>query len=174
MSVTYFTSDYHLGHRNLYRMREKEDGISVYNHDELIFDNFASIVKPRDVTWMLGDMIVTRDSDEYDYYLQRIDALPGRKKLILGNHDTDGMAVKDAVSRLGTVFEEIHGAKKFKHVWLTHIPVHQDERRGRANIHGHTHRKSLPHKRYFSVCLEVNDYKPVAWQGNLQEKTKES
>lgn len=169
MSCVFFTSDWHLGHYNCRKWRSEEDGIDVDEHDELLFDNYVDIVKPEDVVWFLGDIVITRDYTERDYYLTRLACLPGRKRLILGNHDTDWMSDWTSPAAFLDVFEQVHSMRKHKRSWLTHAPIHPAELRGCANIHGHMHRNIVSDERYINVCVEQTNYTPLRWQGWLQE-----
>lgn len=169
MTCTFFTADWHLGHYNCRKWRNEEDDIDVDNHDELLFDNFVDVVTKRDLTWFLGDMIITRDHKELEYYLVRIDCLPGRKRLVLGNHDTDHMAGLRSPSAFEGVFEQVHAIRRHKRAWLTHVPMHPIELRGLCNIHGHMHRNIVSDERYINVSVEQTNYTPMRYQGWLQD-----
>lgn len=165
MSQVWFTSDLHLGHGNIAARRERKDNFPQAHHDELILDNLANSLGKRDVLYVLGDVSYTEEG------LWRLKKLPGRKIMIMGNHD-----VFPAYKYL-EVFEDVRGAFKWKHgTIITHIPIHSDEfYRWKLNIHGHLHWKKVmwhynfslyeDHEdlSYFNVCLEVNNYCPVNW-----------
>lgn len=80
--------------------------------------------------------------------------------LVLGNHDTDAK-LRPSIHELAGVFCEIHSMYKHKEFWISHPPIHQDELRGKKNIHGHTHSHVLDDPRYLNVCLEQTDYTPI-------------
>jgi calcineurin-like phosphoesterase family protein len=170
MSVVYFTSDWHLGHTNVHKWREEKYGIKADTIEELLFDNFTQVVRARDVTWFLGDMILAKTEEEQQYYMSRVAALPGRKYLVLGNHDTDHLAGNISVRKLLEVFDEVYGMVKWKGVWLTHAPIHPAELRGKPNIHGHMHGEILSDYRYINVCPEQTDYRPVQWQNDIKPR----
>ena len=83
MTQIYFNSDLHLGHRRVIQFhdefRAKCMGVqTIEQHDEMIFDFWNGTVQKRDIIYILGDV---------GYNLDRMKGLPGRKRLLLGNHD---------------------------------------------------------------------------------------
>jgi len=91
-------------------------------------DTWTDLVRKRDVVYVLGDAAFTQDG------LESIGQLAGRKILVRGNHDL--LPTESYLS----VFAEVYGALAWKGLWLTHIPIHQQELYGRTNVHGHCHR----------------------------------
>lgn len=86
MSNVYLTSDLHLGHAKgpgtgILKYRPQFDTIA--DHDDLIATNWAATVTKHDTVWVLGDVAL------YDWCagLDLLDRLPGRKLLVVGNHD---------------------------------------------------------------------------------------
>jgi len=141
MSV-YFTSDPHLGHKNIAKFRDyvkdSEDNTRIFLED------YEKLISKNDVVYFLGDVAFDEES------LDHLRHLKGRKILIKGNHDDfvpTGLQTQ--------VFEEIYGILKYKSFWLTHCPIHPAEMRGRrGNIHGHVHSETLPDDRYLNVCCD--------------------
>lgn len=91
MSTTYFTSDLHIGHRLVSGIRgfwvEGSDPpeADVHAHSAALMKAWAH-VKPDDIVWFLGDLCVSGKT--WPGALKLIqDYLPGRKRLITGNHD---------------------------------------------------------------------------------------
>lgn len=77
---TWFTSDTHLGHDLVARLR----GFTTpADHDEHVVSVWNDHVRPRDVVWHLGDLTLV-DVARVGQLLER---LHGTKHLILGNHD---------------------------------------------------------------------------------------
>lgn len=152
MSV-YFTSDPHLGHKNIAKFRKFVT--SPEENTQIFIEDWNNRISKNDIVYMLGDVAFTEEA------LTDLSQLRGRKILIKGNHD-------DLVSTKlqATVFEEIHGILKYKGFWLTHCPIHPNEMRGKkANIHGHVHNKSIMKSslfgrksldsRYFNACVDI-------------------
>lgn len=166
MSVVWVTSDWHLGHRNVAKWRETftDPAIPADEHDQTILARYREAVKPRDMVWFLGDIILHPD------YLETVAQLPGLKKLVLGNHDTDRLARGVTTKDLVKVFAEVHGLVSYKRAWLSHAPIHPQELRGKVNIHGHTHINPIKgDARYIPVCLEDTNFRPIKFQDIMRD-----
>lgn len=157
MSKVYVTSDWHFGHTNITKFRTQFP--SMQHMEDYVLENALEIVTKRDVMFCLGDMAFDMRG------LQKMRELPCRLILVRGNHDY--LRAADYL----TVFDEVHGALKYKGYWMTHIPVHPMELYRGVNIHGHCHRGG-PYEAqngdrwwdYFNAILEFNDYKPIDMQ----------
>lgn len=138
----YFISDLHLGHSNLLNWTIGRQGASMDEHDEWITDVIAETVTKRDKLYILGDVA-------FD-----IDKLPLLKKikadmvLVRGNHDEYDLDV------YLEYFSDVKGFMQYKEFWLSHAPIHPEELRGHANIHGHVHHNTIQDERYVNVCVE--------------------
>lgn len=150
MSAVYFLSDLHLAHKNICKFRE--GFTSVEQHNALIKENYHKRVTKRDTVYFLGDVAFDKES------LEDVKTWVGAKKiLICGNHDLDHHTMKDLVE----VYDEVYSLKKYKEFWLSHAPIHPDELRGKANIHGHTHYHNIADDRYVNVSMEQINYMPI-------------
>lgn len=155
MSRVWVTSDWHLGHSGITRFRKQFHTDEA--HDAAVISMYHDMgVTKRDVVFMLGDMAFTETG------LMEIARLPGRKILVRGNHDDRSEALTRAV------FDEIHGAYRYKNCFLTHIPIHPMELYGGYNVHGHCHRggpnnllKGAEWGSYYNAILEFNNYQMV-------------
>ena len=153
MTATYFGSDWHINHNNICNFREQFT--TVQEHNECIFDNYCSIVRPKDHIYLTGDIGFDVDA------LNQIKRLPGIKHIILGNHDKEkkrNITLQDLVN----TFHDIHGFLRYKEFWLSHCPIHCDELRNRFNIHGHTHYHNINDPRYLNISMENIDFKPIS------------
>lgn len=120
-----FCSDLHLGSEMMAGLRGFPD---VKTHDEYIIDILSRQTNKRTLLWILGDVAV----EIHDLF--KLTKFAAKKKLVLGNHDD---LPKGAYAE---VFDEIHGFVKYKHFWLSHVPIHPSEFYAKKlNIHGHTH-----------------------------------
>lgn len=157
-----FIGDLHLGHRNMASRRKFQD---EFYHDEFIIDQWNRVVNKKDVTYILGD--ITMETDKHYY---RLDALRGRKYVILGNHDD-----RRNVPELMRYVDGIAGMINYKgNIILTHCPIHPCELQYRYtyNIHGHVHENYVMRpqpdapnglvrdERYINVSAEVINYTP--------------
>jgi len=82
MTNIFFTSDFHLFHKNILSFTGRPFKDLEAMHTKLI-SNFNEVVAPEDVTYFLGDM-GTGTTEEMRSV---IDRLKGTKILIIGNHD---------------------------------------------------------------------------------------
>ncbi len=150
MSRVLFTSDWHLGHKAIVKYRPSFK--SIEEHDSTLVENYKRVVQKRDTIYFFGDMCFTEES------LKVIKDLPGQKKiLIMGNHDAQHFHPK----KLYEAFDEVIASKSYKGMWLTHIPIHESELRGKYCVHGHTHSAMVPDSRYINICVEHTYFTPV-------------
>ena len=151
----YFASDLHLGHERILTFGQRSAN-SITEHDERILETCNSIVRPRDILWILGDVAFTRSS------LALLNHMNGEKRLILGNHDTFPLG------EYAMYFSHIAAFHKgYKGLVLTHIPIHDNElvyRNWEYNVHGHVHHPEKV-KDYSDKHINVNwdiVHKPVS------------
>lgn len=156
---TWIISDTHFGHKNIVKYCNRP-----LNHNEKMYRNWQSLVRPTDTVLHLGDVSVWY-GDEKNYWLGYAGSLPGKKYLILGNHDKFKPV---EFEREGfTIIPEFIQEVKKQRVLFSHYP--DDTRTGQwdINVHGHIHNNLLEHRlaqtnrRYKNVSIEVMDYKPV-------------
>lgn len=176
--ATWFTSDLHIGHRlvagirGFWRMdypdwtREPDEyAADVEAHNQAVADAF-SVVKPDDIVWVLGDLCVSNRT--WPDALALIKGLPGRKRLVCGNHDQVSSIHREAWKHQRAALEVFETAQDFakirlggRTVLLSHYPysgigseglrgedgTQFTERytefrltdRGTPLLHGHTH-----------------------------------
>lgn len=171
--TVWFTSDLHLGHC---LVADKRGFATVQDHDEVLLDNWDKTVKPDDVVWVVGDIAVSKPLDA----LAEIRGLPGRKRLILGNHDKAHPMYRDAFKWFGKyteTFEWVTTSARIKvngtEVLLSHFPYVRDRGDARNTqwrlpderlplLHGHTHgRERLTNTLIYPGFGEGEDYERV-------------
>ena len=137
-----------------------------FEMDDYIVEQWNSVVKKKDVTWILGDVTFEKSTP---YIL--LNQLNGIKKIILGNHDQP-----QHVPELLKYVNNVSSSKLIKNgeygnILLSHIPIHPQEFEYRLdyNIHGHVHTNTYKDKRYINVSAEVIDYKPKTLEELLNE-----
>lgn len=179
---TWVISDTHFGHRAICEFSDKHGNklrpfANSDEMDEVLVDNWNSLVAPTDKIYHLGDVATTKKG------LKVLSRLNGKKILIKGNHDMEKLSVYKEY------FADVRSCKVIDGFIMTHIPIHecQIERFGK-NIHGHMHEKKvmrlasdlvhagydehncdifnteyyeLEDNRYINVCVEQTQYKPV-------------
>lgn len=130
------------------------------NFTEILIKRWQEVVKPEDLVIHLGDVAIGNRRHVKDILAE----LPGRKVLVLGNHDKQHGP--DWWMDQGFAFA--CEAMKYRGCWLTHAPSPVLPMGCRLNIHGHLHNftsevhpdyHAEPFQRLFAV--EYTDYRPV-------------
>lgn len=151
MAETFFIADTHFGHINALEFRSQFD--TIEQHDEHIIDRWNRTVRPQDIVYHLGDVVMNRRC------IPTVGRLNGHKRLVRGNHDLFNL--KDWLP----YFENVMGVRVFeKHGFVcSHIPLHPESvKRWGFNVHGHLHSNALEDPHYLCVSCEQVDYTPVA------------
>lgn len=149
MANCWFISDIHFGHKAITKYRTQFS--SEEEHRLTIKENIQSVVKKRDLLWILGDSIMEESC------LQDLKDINCHKNLVIGNH----CAQHFDQWKLYECFDKVFGLTKKYGAWLTHCPVHSDELRGAFCVHGHTHNHIIDDPRYINMCVEHHDFKPI-------------
>jgi len=160
-SDTYIISDTHFGHKNIVRYCSRP-----LNHEEVILHNWKMEVGANDEVLHLGDVMFAQVDD----WVDALKDMPGRMKLIKGNHD-HSKTVKKMKKEVGVEvikpFVQRFGDFNFL---FSHHPGERVEEDWDINIHGHIHnnplnfeypRKLDETKLYINVSVEVMAYRPV-------------
>lgn len=142
--ATLFCADLHLGHKNIHKYR---GFTSIEEHDEFVKERWHRQVRKKDKVYILGDVCFTAE------HWAEFSTWTGNKVVVLGNHCTERNSSADIPASI-----DLHGAIRYKEFWLTHIPIHREELRGKLNLHGHTHNKAINDTRYLGVSLEQTGY----------------
>lgn len=166
MGNIWVISDTHFGHSNILGFKDFEgkpvrDFSSVEEMNEVMVEQWNSVVKPGDKVYHLGDVFFGSKEDFKSLWPR----LNGSKRLVVGNHDD----IKFLSS--GGFFKKVMMWRVFPEfgLLLTHTPQHQSALTGRRtellNVHGHIHQNPSPKGPYKCVCVEQVDYTPV----NIEE-----
>src|SRR5258706_12461286 len=155
--MIYFIGDFHLGHRSILKHTKAEGsfrgGSTVDEHDEWVIERCLSVHPDKRTCWyILGDVAMERAK------LQLLNRLPGKKWLVLGNHDKF-----ESVLYL-QYFDKLMGSHKKYKILINHIQLHPAELKGHFNIHGHSHDNATGNDhRYLNVSIEyLPNYQPIS------------
>ena len=173
----WITSDWHLGHQNMY-VFTNYDGSKCRpwdNHleaEEIFIQNYNELVQPQDRVYNLGDLGVK--TERISYVMDRL-VKCDRTYLHLGNHDT-----KIPAQFYLKYFDKLRGSTNLENYLLTHIPVCSGSKgRFKRCIHGHTHANVITVDNngkvqdpwYKNVCMEVTNFRPIAFS-EIKEETE--
>ena len=160
--MIYFTSDLHLGHKNIIKYTDRPFS-NVETMNKILIDNYNDVVKQDDTVYILGDLTYRAKKTE-TYNL--IKKLNGRKILIRGNHD---IKYDESLFEKISDFEVIqYNRKKF---CLMHDPMVSwpGSNHGSIQLHGHVHSTmhdniiNINNKVYrYDVGVDANNYYPVS------------
>lgn len=161
----WMTSDLHLNHGNIIGYCDRPYGSSESMNQALLA--LLAKVEPQDLLVLVGDLAM----GEFEAGLELIKQIPGRKILVLGNHDLDRSGRCRLLNQQGlggrALFEAIvpflfWPGPAGRDVVVTHYPLSiPDTFRGAPilNYHGHLHRTVLPttdQVKYMNVGWDVN------------------
>lgn len=165
MAEIFFISDTHFSHNNILTFKDKDDKFirpgfkDIDEMNETIIQNWNKTVSPNDKIYHLGD-VSFRNPDAMHSVLSRLN---GRKRLIMGNHDTMD------IMHYAKHFEKIGSWRTFKgiasHPFVAcHYPLHTDSFNYRGVgycVHGHIHERVMKEPNFINVCVEKTNYTPV-------------
>ena len=174
--MIYFTSDLHLGHKNIIRMCERPFA-DVEEMDRVLVENWNSRVRSQDTIYILGDLMYRNEKPPEEYLRQ----LNGKKHLIIGNHDRDWIKKCDldkyfeSVTNLNFISDGQH------QMTLCHYPMMSWPHMMRAymvfgHIHGNTDADYWPliaqSERMLNAGVDVNGFVPVTFQEMMLNNQK--
>ena len=178
-------SDTHFSHANIIKYCSRPFR-NTTDMDEVMISRWQHAVKPDDLIYHLGDVGYLKGSQvpgEPSYIEKVMARLPGKKILILGNHDKSA----ERMMELGFDFacESMMITAFGKMLYLNHRPLPLLPHGADRIIHGHIHnstpesRKPYVHKGEMveipnfniNISVEMTNYAPVSLKA-LVEKIK--
>jgi calcineurin-like phosphoesterase family protein len=133
--TTFFTSDLHLGHKNIIKYCARP-WASVAEMDEALIENWNAVVEPGDEVWDLGDVAFCAKPARVFELLRRLN---GRHHLILGNHDAPW--IRDSAD-FASFHDGLHEITvEGQPIVLCHYALREwrNDLRGAWHLFGHTH-----------------------------------
>lgn len=162
-NALWLISDTHFGHRNIVQYQQRPA-----THDVIMLSHWIDRVGEKDHILHLGDVALGQNGNRKKW-IKVLSRLPGKKFLILGNHDKERKSVYEAAGF--TIMEPF--VHKGYALAFTHYPhstiVPAPSGDWAVNIHGHIHLNppraedgSLDKsKRYINLSVENTDLAPV-------------
>lgn len=165
----YFWSDLHLFHHNIIRYTSRPFETTDHMNQTMI-GNYWSIVTEKDLVIFGGDV----GFGEIEPIQQMLKVLPGKKVLILGNHDFDknkcifrNYHVFDVTTMAFSFQKEVN--EKIFNVLVTHYPIHHEALpENTINIHGHIH-QHLPGIRNINMSVEHTAFAPIEMDAKIED-----
>lgn len=152
--MNYFTADWHLGHENIIKYCARPFA-SIKEMHKTIFDNYNERVEETDTVYFLGDLTMRYKKEKLE---DIFNDLPGRKILILGNHDK--LKVLDYID---SGFESVHTFLDIGKYVLVHDPaVACSKVETRPWLVGHVHGLFKQVKNVTNVGVDVWNFYPVS------------
>ena len=156
---TWIISDTHFGHTNIIKYFNRP-----YAHNTIMLNNWRELIRPSDTVLHLGDVTIWHRT--HTTWANTVAKLPGKKFLILGNHD-EQWTPKQWRTLAGFTVTDPFVYNNVNHkIFFSHMPAAPSPRWD-INIHGHTHNHT-PFRRYekmqttyYNASIEGMDYKPV-------------
>lgn len=182
--TTFFTADWHLGHKNIIGYSGRPF-TSVEQMDRTLAQNWIDIVGPEDTVFFLGDTHL----GPWQPAAEILRSLPGRKILLPGNHDECWFGHKRHERWVRKFREEagfdviLQGTHSYTTlpgvgtVRIAHFPWKSADRTddryeehrpvddGKSwLLHGHVHEKwrAIKSRRMINVGVDVWNYHPVS------------
>ncbi|AEV89666.1 putative serine/threonine protein phosphatase [Pseudomonas phage OBP] len=159
---TLFWADGHVDHLAAAKRRGFE---TLREFQEKFADGWCSKANKNSIVYCVGDMALFHEG------LVFLKKLPGKKILVMGNHDTER---QNDTRDLLEVYDELAGFHKHKKspLYIGHCPSHPSQLRGRLMVHGHTHTDIIPDERYVNVCWDLLQDGPVSIEDIVSGKYK--
>lgn len=165
MSDIFFTSDSHFGHQKEFLWGPR-GFTSSEEHDEAVIENWNKIVKPDDLVYHLGDVML----GDNEHGMECLKRLNGSIWILTGNHDTTTrLALYDTLPNVEVIgYADVikHGKWRF---YLSHYPTmignFGDTNPKFWSLCGHRHTKDKWYdidNKCYHVELDCHDNKPVS------------
>lgn len=170
----YFISDPHFGHENILKMCQRPFE-NVEEMNEAMIDAWNQRVTGNDTVFILGDLFYRCPDPEP--ILQR---LKGKKRLIIGNHDSSWMDNVDLSRYFVSVDPFLEITDGVRAITLCHYPLLTWKHKLRTYmVHGHIHNDTtsdffpllVARERVLNAGVEVNGYRPVTFE-ELQQNNQ--
>ncbi|MDO4543503.1 MAG: metallophosphoesterase [Clostridia bacterium] len=179
--MIYFTADTHFGHQNVIRFCNRPFS-SAEEMDEALIENRNSRVRGNDTVYVLGDMFFR--STNVESILRR---LRGKKRLIVGNHDSAWLAKGNAANFFASIDKFLEMSDGKRALTLCHYPMLSWKHAQRSYmIHGHIHNDRtadfwsllVARKNVLNAGTDINGFMPVSFdelnENNFRFKSGET
>ena len=170
--MIHFTSDQHFGHENIIKHTNRPFR-TVEEMDRYMVRAWNSVVRKNDIVYHLGDISHKRcDADRANDLVAQCN---GIKRLIVGNHETDGdvdysKTFQERVKLDTALFDWVNEGYHETMIdgvliIMSHYALEtwHDMSKKSIQLHGHSHGKLKPKTRRLDVGVDTHDFKPWSW-----------
>lgn len=178
--MTFFTSDLHLGHKNIIKLCNRPF-CDVDEMDSVIIGNWNKKVKKSDTVYVIGDIVW--DKNAVAIYMEQ---LSGKKILIEGNHDATWSRREGCRKYFDAVIPYLEVHLNSHPITMCHYPMlewkssrEETERKLGYLIHGHIHNRiSEEYKNLYlkhnslNAGVDVNCFEPVTFDELVENNRK--
>ena len=167
--MKYFTSDWHLGHKNIIKYSNRPFA-TVNEMDDTIIENMISLLKKDDELYYLGDLYW--DKHSFWKFYNHFPKNECKFYWVIGNHDRHQISYHQQKHHFTEIRDIIETKIQDHHVVCCHYPMTTWNRshHGAWHLFGHHHVASHGTAeldqhitgKMFNVNCEFNNYKPYS------------
>ena len=169
--MNYFIADTHFGHGNILKLSRRPFA-SIEEMNEALIAAWNGRVTGADTVYIVGDLFY-RCADP-EAILRR---LKGKKRLIVGNHDSSWMGKVDLQQYFVSVDPFLEITDGVRAITLCHYPLLTWKHKLRTwMIHGHIHNDTTSdffpliaaRERVLNAGVDINGFRPVTFEELLE------
>lgn len=163
----YYIADPHFGHENILKLCQRPFG-SIDDMNQALITAWNERVTGNDTVFILGDLFY-RCADPEPILQQ----LKGRKRLIIGNHDSSWMDKVDLSRYFVSVDPFLEITDGVRGITLCHYPLLTWKHKLRTfMVHGHIHNDTTSdffpllavRERVLNAGVDINGFRPVMFE----------
>ncbi len=176
MPQTWFTSDYHMGHKNILHLCQRPFA-DVGEMEQTIINRHNACVQESDVVYDLGDFAFRCSAE---YAVGWLTKLNGKRHIILGNHDKplrqahrqgllNHLLASGKLTLIGDQDARIQTGIRINVEGQEIVLAHYAQRswhgafRGTWHLFGHSHGNLGPFHKSMDVGVDVHDFCPFSF-----------
>jgi len=176
MKQVWFTSDYHLGHRNIIHLCERPFA-DVEEMGRSIVERHNALVQADDIVYDLGDFSFRSSAEDAVSWLAKLN---GKRHIIFGNHDKslrqahrqgllDDLISSGKLTLIGDDNPRIQMGIRVNVEGQEIVLAHYAQRswqgafRGAWHLYGHSHGNLPPFRKSMDVGVDAHDFNPLSF-----------
>ena len=174
--MVFFTSDLHLGHRNIIQLCNRPFS-SIDEMDQRFIEKWNEKVTDADTVYILGDLMFRNGKPPEEYLRQ----LRGKKHLIIGNHDRAWIKKCDLSFWFESTSNLLYTTDGKHQLTLCHYPMMSWPHMVRCYmVHGHIHTNTdakywpLIQKNplMLNAGVDINNFEPVTFDEMVENNNR--